>query len=129
MRGIFGQLPAGTPGAVVSLQADTAAVNEPKCQLAEPRPQQTVPKAAPSQLITLREAVDLIEKSNKGEVVRVEKTGEGSAAQYDVDVLGKNGVRNLLRVSANGLVILETKAPPRNSLATKGKRSGSRGGF
>jgi hypothetical protein len=127
MRGIYGQLPAGTSAAAVSLQAGTAADNQPKDQPAEPRPQQTVPKAAPSQLITLHEAVDLIEKANKGEVVRVEKIGEGSAAQYDVDVLGKNGVRNLLRVSANGMVILETKAPNRNSTATKGKRS--RGGF
>ena len=80
-------------------------------------------------MITLHEAVDLIEKSNKGEVVRVEKTGEGSAAQYDVDVLGKNGARNLLRVSANGLVILETKSPARNSPATKCQRAGSKGGF
>lgn len=58
-------------------------------------------------MISLGEAVSLVEKAGKGEPVLAEKVGEGAKAQFNVDVLGVNGAKSRFNVNATGKVIVE----------------------
>ena len=69
--------------------------------------------------ISLNEAISLVEKAGKGEVVKGEKWGEGTQAQFNLEVLGQKGVRIYLVVNATGKVVVET---PEATKAKKGKK-------
>jgi hypothetical protein len=78
-------------------------------------------------MISLGEAVSLIENAGKGEPVLAEKLGEGAKAQFNIDVLGANGAKCRFNVNATGKVIVEvpvaTKKGPSGTTTTDRKKS------
>jgi hypothetical protein len=69
-------------------------------------------------LLSLNEAISLVEKAGKFAVVKGEKWGEGTITQFDLDVLGQKGEKTRLVVNATGKVIVEAVEPAKK---TKGK--------
>jgi hypothetical protein len=89
---------------------------------------QDVPAKEPK-MISLGEAVSLIEKTGKGEAVLAEKVGEGAKAQFNVDVLGANGAKSRFNVNATGKVVVEVPVPAKKGptgTSTDRKKKGSR---
>ena len=72
-------------------------------------------------LISLAEAIALLETSGRGEVIKGEKTGGGMDTQYMLLVLNKEAKSHFI-VNANGKVIVETAAP------TTGKKTDTKPG-
>jgi hypothetical protein len=105
--------PSGKP--VADAKPGEGAQDKPAAQAApagnpdEPRP------------ILLSEAVALVEKTGKGEAVRAEKVGSATSAQFNIDVVGKDGARTQFNVNATGKVVLET---PQQSRPTTGQTKG-----
>jgi hypothetical protein len=85
----------------------------------KPEPASTSDEPRP---ILLSEAVALVEKAGKGETVRAEKVGSGSAAQFNIDVVGKDGARTQFNVNATGKVVLESSQQSKPTTSqTKGR--------
>jgi hypothetical protein len=55
--------------------------------------------------VSLVEAVTLAEKSGQGQAVRAEKQGTGSRTRFSVDLLGAEGVRTRVRLTATGKIL------------------------
>ena len=68
------------------------------------------------------EAVKLVEQAGKGRVVKAEMVGEGSASQFNVEVVADNGGRGTYQLSANGRVLVENFIPPKGK-GTKKKNN------
>jgi hypothetical protein len=61
--------------------------------------------AAGGKAITLAEAVTLAEQAGKGQAVWAERQGAGADASFTVDLLGGDGARVRVRLSAAGQVL------------------------
>lgn len=61
--------------------------------------------------ITLIEAITIAEKAGKGQATRAELKGEGAEISFKVDVVGKDGNRLRLTLSAAGKVMESEEAP------------------
>src|SRR5262245_58436192 len=66
--------------------------------------------------ISLVEAIGIAEKAGKGQATKAERKGEGSETQFQVDVVGKDGEKTRISLSAAGKVVEsgepERKGPP-----------------
>ena len=71
--------------------------------------------------LSLTEAIQLVELSNKGDVVRAEKLGTGKDISFDIEATTPEGRKNL-HVDALGKSIAET--PLKNKGKKKGKKHG-----
>jgi hypothetical protein len=78
------------------------------------------PAAKESRVISLSDAIGLMEKSGRGEVVKGEKTGDGMDTQFSLVVLNKE-TKSQYSVNATGTVIIETATP--RSTPGKGKKA------
>jgi hypothetical protein len=65
------------------------------------------------EIISLAEAIILVERTGKGKAVKAELVGEGPATQFNVELVGKNNVRTVFQLSANGRVIVENTFTPK----------------
>jgi hypothetical protein len=85
-------------------------------------------EAAPvkeTKLVTLAEAINYFEKTGKGEVIKAEKTGDGSSIQFALEVLAEGGARGRYTVSAAGKTVQVADSTP-TSTEKKGKKKGRR---
>ena len=57
--------------------------------------------------ISLTDAIGLVEKNGKGEVVKAEKIGAGANAQFNLEVLNPKGARIRFSMNATGKVLVE----------------------
>ncbi len=90
----------------------------------QPAKETAAAEPAEPRTISLCEAINLLEKAGKGEVVKAEKTGEGTSAQFNLEVLGKDKARTAFNVNATGKVIVENTQPARGS--STGKKTGEK---
>jgi hypothetical protein len=93
----------------------TVEVVPPRVQKEESKPAAPVVDAGkPAPLLSLAQAIDLVEKAGRGPVIRAEKLGEGEKLQFNVDVVAKDGSQKRLNVNGTGKVIVETAETARS---------------
>jgi len=77
-----------------------------------------------TKFISLQEAISIVQNAGRGEVVKGEKVGEGAETHFDLEVVDKKGLRNHLKVSGNGRVIVEKSSPTGGSAGTTTEKNG-----
>jgi hypothetical protein len=80
------------------------------------------PNAKDIKVIDLHEAVSLVERAGKGEVLKAERSGTGAVTQFDVEVAGDKDKPRRFVVNATGKAIVEAFEPVQKK--GKGKKGG-----
>ena len=113
---------AGTPPAKTENTSPTspaADANKP----ADSTPEPEAEKPRENKPITLAQAINLVEKGGRGDLVKAEAVGTGDKVQFNIEVLAKDGSKIRTTVNAAGAVVSENVEPARTVSTTpkKGK--------
>jgi hypothetical protein len=111
---------AGTPPKKTTSSSSPAAdANKP----ADSTPEPEADKPRENKPITLAQAINLVEKGGRGDLVKAEAVGTGDKVQFNIEVLAKDGSKIRTTVNAAGAVVSENVEPARTVSTTpkKGK--------